>query len=430
MNRRSFPLLTLILLSLLSFSACAREESPAATMQAVFTEETTLPATVPVTAEATVLETEPPAPVMAEQITDGYTIRLEGSDVTDALSDNNYSTCVPIPEGKLLTIESSRPFASLSLEWDTLPGSYTLSWEGGSLDFGAEGFLHDYISLPGEVTSVSFHFSEAAPTVCNVGLFTAGDAPADVQDWLPPAEQADILVFPTHSDDDVLFFGAVMSYYAVDTGYTVQTAFMVDHVYEPVRNHERLNGLWELGLRHYPVLHTARDHYSLDLYGAMASFAGDDIRGWQVAQIRRFRPLVVVGHDLQGEYGHGAHKLNAYYLTQSVEMAADPEQYPDSAESYGVWEVPKLYLHLYTENPILFDVNTVLENDPLGRTPFEVAEDAFACHVSQQKTPFRVSQENSATLDCRRFGLYRSLVGADTGGDMMENIQSEDWRNK
>ena len=32
-----------------------------------------------------------------------------------------------------------------------------------------------------------------------------------------------------------------------------------------------------------------------------------------------------------------------------------------------------------------------------------------------------------ARYDCRRFGLVRSLVGADSGNDILEN--TEDWRD-
>ena len=39
--------------------------------------------------------------------------------------------------------------------------------------------------------------------------------------------------------------------------------------------------------------------------------------------LRRFKPLVAVGHDREGEYGHGAHQLNALSLEQAVVRAAD-----------------------------------------------------------------------------------------------------------
>ena len=99
---------------------------------------------------------------------------------------------------------------------------------------------------------------------------------------------------------------------------------------------------------------------------------------------------------------------------------------PESAEKYGLWDTPKLYLHLYEENILVFDVNTVLTNDPEGRTPFEVAQDAYKCHVSQQQYYFAVTQDPYSVLNCTHFGLYRTLVGYDSGSDMMENTARDE----
>ncbi len=56
-----------------------------------------------------------------------------------------------------------------------------------------------------------------------------------------------------------------------------------------------------------------------------------------------------------------------------------------------------------------------------GRTSFEIAEEAFRCHVSQQHTRYRV--EDFGAGDCSLFGLYRSLVGEDIEkNDFFENL--------
>ena len=406
MKKPLFPLF----LSLLLLAGCA--SAPPAAETAAPTESVVME-TVPETTVPVTEATQPPV-VMAAEISQPLFLQT-GKDVTASLTDGSYTTQ---SSADALQIESPEPFCALYLEWAQLPQSVSLQWDGGSLEAGTE-FLHQYLSFPGSVTSLTL---TADAGLCNVRLFTEGTPPEDVQLWQPPAETADILVVATHSDDDVLFFGAVMAYYATETDYRIQTAFMVNHYYEPVRDHERLNGLWTLGIRHYPVVGDARDYYVTDLYQAKAKYFSDDIPGWQVELLRRFRPSVVLGHDLNGEYGHGAHRLNALSLTQAVELAADGAQYPESAQAYGTWDTPKLYLHLYEENQLLFDVDTPLSGDALGRTPFQVAQAAYACHESQQTTDFRVSREDFPSLDCRRFGLYRSLVGQDTGWDLMEHI--------
>lgn len=394
------------------------------------TQPTETAATESTTAPTEVEETIPEPEPAAQRITDGVSVYLGAANQTGMLCDGSHYSKCSVTSQLTLRIESESPFSALYIEWDSIPGAYTLEWDGGSQDCGEYDFLHEYIRLPEAVNAVQFVFQDdSAKLICEVELYTAGSTPEGVQDWLPPCEQADILVFPTHSDDDVLFFGPLISYYAIERGLTVQTAFMVDHTWQKERSHERLNGLWEMGIRHYPILGSAPDTGSYDMYFGMSYYADSDIPGWQIEQIRRFQPLVVVGHDLKGEYGNAGHKVNSYYLIQSIEDAANPDIYPESAEKYGVWDTPKLYLHLYEENEWYFDVNTPMVNDPEGRTPFEVAEDAFLNHVSQRKGSLHVQQEDDARIwDCRPFGLYRSLVGEDTTADVMDNINPEDWR--
>ena len=46
-----------------------------------------------------------------------------------------------------------------------------------------------------------------------------------------------------------------------------------------------------------------------------------------------------------------------------------------------------------------------------GKTGYEMAGEAFRCHLSQQNGHHAMSKEGRR--DCRNFGLYRSLVGPD-----------------
>ena len=432
-------LLFLAVCMMIILAGCASappETTPPATTVPVTTEPpaptTTAPVetTVPVeTTEATTAPTEPEPEPVAERIAEGVRIFIGEGDYTGILSDRDHLTKKYFQAALAVTVESQTPFSSLYIEWEEIPGVYTISWEGGSMEAGTHDFLHEYVRLPEEVNKVTIQVHvEKQHTLCDLLVLTRGTAPEGVQDWLPPLEQADILVFPTHADDDVLFFGPLMVYYVMEEELDVQTAFMVEHNYYPHRRHERLNGLWAMGIRHYPILGSAPDTDSLDINFGLAYYSNSNIERWQVEQIRRFEPLVVVGHDLNGEYGNAGHKVNAYYLVRAVESAADPEKYPDLAEQYGLWETPKLYLHLYRENEMIFDVNVVLESDPQGRTPFEIAAQAMFCHQSQLKWGYRVQQGEYRMYDCRPFGLYRSLVGLDTTADIMENINPEDWR--
>ncbi|MBQ5671614.1 MAG: PIG-L family deacetylase, partial [Oscillospiraceae bacterium] len=117
---------------------------------------------------------------------------------------------------------------------------------------------------------------------------------------------------------------------------------------------------------------------------------------------------------------HAQHIINARALTDAVVAATDSSIFPESAQVYGTWDTPKLYLHLYETNPIVMDWNMPLESYG-GKTAMDVAREAFALHESQQGF-FYVYGEGD-DWDSRKFGLYRSTVGPDTvGGDVFENI--------
>lgn len=130
---------------------------------------------------------------------------------------------------------------------------------------------------------------------------------------------------------------------------------------------------------------------------------------------------VVVTYDFNGEYGHGFHILTANATAQALENAADNACRADSEifVTYGVWDTPKAYFHLYGENIVRLDLRVPLES-MRGQTALEVAKAACKKHVSQQMYSFHVSDDYEHR--CAEFGLYRTNVGNDTGNSMLENI--------
>jgi hypothetical protein len=111
--------------------------------------------------------------------------------------------------------------------------------------------------------------------------------------------------------------------------------------------------------------------------------------------------------------------LNAHALLAAAGLAADSEYHPGSAERYGVWDTPKLYLHLYRGNAITMDWSRPLSRFG-GATAYEMAVAGFDSHRSQHRWAFRVPRTGPRG---HLFGLARSLVGEDIiGWDMFENI--------
>lgn len=273
-------------------------------------------------------------------------------------------------------------------------------------------------------------------------FFSSGEVPAAVQKWQQPHNgSADIVLFSTHGDDEHLYFAGLLPYYGAERKLNVQVVYMTNHgnLDGSIRQHEMLNGLWAVGIRAYPVFGEFPDFKIMDRdgtyeeYGNMG-FSRDTLLHFVVENVRRFKPLVAVGHDLAGEYGHGMHMVYSDLLTQAVEISADPQAFPELAERYGVWDVPKTYLHLYPENEIVMDWDQPLASFD-GMTAFEVTQAyGFPCHISQQYALYTDWLYNNGNITLATqigewspclFGLYRSTVGEDVQkNDFMENLTS------
>lgn len=346
-----------------------------------------------------------------------------------------------------ITLENPEGMASLYLLFDMEYGEYTVTDNstGAQLTAGTYGFLHEFLDLKqafgAAPTSVTLCFQGNTLRISELYVFSAGTVPSFVQRWQPPLEGgADILMLPTHGDDDQLFFAGLVPYYAGELDCRVQVVYMTDHrCYTTLRTHEMLNGLWAVGADVYPVFGSYVDFRVDSLQGSYQTYANlghtkEDMVGFVVEQIRRFKPLVVVGHDVNGEYGHGMHRVYADMLVSAVEVSADPEAYPELAEKYGVWDVPKTYLHLWEENPIEINYDIPLERFD-GLTAFQVTQKyGFPCHVTQQQYWSFVIWINGnngeitkateiETYNPCKFGLYRSTVGNDVlKNDFLENV--------
>ena len=133
---------------------------------------------------------------------------------------------------------------------------------------------------------------------------------------------------------------------------------------------------------------------------------------------------MVATHDFKGEYGHGGHEAIADSVTKSVGYAADGQKYPASGEAYGVWQVKKLYIHLWKENQLRLDWHRPLEAFG-GRDGLTVATEALAMHRSQTARGWEM--EDGGACDNRLFGLYMTQVGPDEAGDdLFEHIGPEE----
>ncbi|MBR1709081.1 MAG: phosphodiester glycosidase family protein [Clostridia bacterium] len=291
-------------------------------------------------------------------------------------------------------------------------------WE--TLLSGQYDYAHVLLDLGSEThfRLVETSGKKAQFKINEVYVFGDGILPDWVQQWEPSLEKADILLLAAHPDDELLFFGGTIPDYGVERGTKVAVAYM--SYSNTTRKSELLNGLWSMGIRNYPYIGTFHDSYSSTLEDAYSRWNKQKVDAYVTELIRKVKPAVLLSHDVNGEYGHGAHKLCADAAVRCAENAGNPDFYSDSAEQYGVWTVQKVYLHLAKEGTIFMNWRVPLSSQE-GRTGLEAAALAYTYHVTQQTTRFEVTDEGKNS--CAEFGLVYSLVGPDeVGDDFLEHI--------
>jgi LmbE family N-acetylglucosaminyl deacetylase len=275
-------------------------------------------------------------------------------------------------------------------------------------------------------------FVATATAVCS-----AGYGP-----WEPAYQKSSILVISAHTDDEGIFFGGTIPYCAKVRGMQVGLVDMVtDYVHfmpQDVRGRaeEMRNAAWHSGIHMAPVFAEFNDN--ANVYGGVLSLDaswdawdgnltdgvadlnangvpdGREKGAFYIAkQIRLFRPEVICTHDLNGEYGHGAHRSTAIATTDAFDIAADPNV---DIDGLPAWSAKKLYLHLYEQRK-LFHTGWETPRDELdGKTCRQIADESLDYYQSQLRpdvSSFYRTGENYDGYDSERWGLYASRVGWD-----------------
>ncbi|MBO2516974.1 MAG: hypothetical protein CW338_06840 [Clostridiales bacterium] len=318
--------------------------------------------------------------------------------------------------------------------WDTLrPWRLQVLRDGEWVLFGEYDarYAHEYVELDGVdgVKIMNGKGTSHALQLNEIYVFTEGAIPDWVQRWNDPPEKADIMFLVAHPDDEILFFGGAIPSYAAEYGKNVVVAYMTCNTSQ--RRTELLNVMWACGLRGYPVIGDFWDKYSTKLDTEYKAWGKQETWSYITALFRRFKPEVVVTHDVKGEYGHGGHLVCADACVKCADYAADEKKYTGSL-SWGTWQVKKVYLHLGRENTIEMDWDQPLSAFD-GMTGFEKAKEVYKLYISQQgaaqKNPdtgkyekFAVEPRDSK-YSCYRFSLVYTKVGPDVNGnDFLENV--------
>ncbi len=379
----------------------------------------------------------------AQDITSSSSVRTEGFYNPSVVLDGDYRDYTNAYNGAVIYAENKNGIGYIYLIFETPAKEFTVTdtEKGEVRTFGNCGMIHELLDLkeafgylPAAIRiDLDFHIA-----VSEIFLFSAGALPDWVQRWEKPLTESDMLLLISHSDDDQLFFAGLLPLYAGERGLKVQVAYFTNHDDVPNRRHELLDGLWHTGVRNYPIIAEFPDLYSESLEGALeayknyAGYTADDFNEFVYDLIQQTRPLVVVTHDLNGEYGHGTHILCANATVDAMHKCTAPDRYGDID---GKWHIAKLYLHLYEENRLTLDIDKPLSAFN-GKTAFKVSQEAFGYHISQHWTWFYgwIYGKNGAEITLsteitthspREYGLYSSAVGIDTEhNDMFENLET------
>ena len=349
-------------------------------------------------------------------------------------------------ENAFLTLEHESGIGSLYFLFDQINDPYTITDNdsGVTVTAGENLFYHEFVDLEAlfgtAPTSITIRFDRSPVTVFELYVYSSGEVPETVQKWEKPYEDgADLVLFSAHGDDEHLFFAGILPYYAGERGYKVQVVYFTDHREDDYKRvHEMLNGLWTVGVTAYPVFGDHPDFFLRhNLEGTYLSFeyrgyTREELLSFVVENVRRFKPVVAVCHDINGEYGHSMHIAYTDLLIKALDISNDPSQFPESADTYGVWDVPKTYLHMYEENQIVMNWDQPLDYFD-GQTAYQVSvNQGFQCHKSQILDFVWYYSAYSKAIDIPiynpcYYGLYRSTVGPDVEkNDFFENVLTHD----
>lgn len=324
---------------------------------------------------------------------------------------------VTVPEGEVacgIYIVWKENSAIVSLEaFDAASGAFVPT---ATLNRG--DYVHEFTPLD-HLSQFRLVSTDAAGTIPAIEMMVIGEGdtlPSYIQNWQPPCTDADLLLLSAHPDDEYIFFGGAIPWYAVEKEMHVAVAFMTTK--DETRLHELLNALWTAGVREYPYLLRFYDKLSEKTRVIYKYWDEEKALDAVASLIDTAKPNVVLTHDFKGEYGHGAHMACADLCLRVIR----------DGERQTQWPVKKLYLHLWEENPILMEWDVPMKN---GTTALAQAQAAFQCHKSQlgydvklrSGKVFKFEVKNHGMFDNALFGLAYTTVGVDSvGNDFFENV--------
>ncbi|MBR3178642.1 MAG: PIG-L family deacetylase [Clostridia bacterium] len=359
----------------------------------------------------------------AKNLTDKCTIDYGGVKTAKTrVTDNKVKTYQIFQAGAQIKLswKDNVPAHYLCMQWYEFPESIALRLYDAGGEELFSGMLEKrpetVIVLPENARSAVIEAVDREMKLSKLAVYGEGELPDPFHEWKDTPGKLDYLVIATHPDDDVLFLGSAVSIYGAERGYKGSIVYVTSGTRQRVSEAE--NGAWALGLRYDPIFLWFPDIEPSASTKKKSEFVYEDLLLSFVRLYRQYKPPVVFAQDVNGEYGHWQHKLTSKASVEAFALAADPEYDPESLEQFGVWQVQKVYLHLYKENVLKLDANSPLEFFG-GTDAWNVARIAYKKHESQQKYGFAV-ERNKGSYPFNLFGMIKGTVEA--GSDAFDNI--------
>ncbi len=275
----------------------------------------------------------------------------------------------------------------------------------------------------------------------------------------PSPEKSWLMLVHTHPDDEGIFMGGALPYYAQTLRFPtilvdMTTGWLNDDGSQTgdsqTREAELREAAFRYGLDNEPVFALFQQtNWNLTIDQSWDRWAdyitdGDDVdEGKRKASrylaelIRLHRPEVIATHDFGGEYGHPDHKATAFAVAAAWDLAAGRDAVIDdgvtpptaisSADLSGeIWEAKKVYIHGYGESQLFHDhwetISIDSDNDGApDQTPRQAADYALDAHVSQGRPnvvtvydPLANGGNSWDNYPSEWWGLYASTVGPDS----------------
>lgn len=347
------------------------------------------------------------------------------SNVTDS-SDNTYWSSGTMT----ITFPKNKTADGIFIKWHKAStNDYTIKTYDANGDILDEydnncfNMLHKYYEVDENAVKAVIKLKkvEGNNGICCLRVYEKDRVGVSVERWNAPVkDECDLMVVTAHRDDELLFFGGTIPYYNSVRDKNVYTVYMSGR--DRLRIREALAGQWSMGVESYPIFMDFSGGYHNGISGTLNDWGGENyVLERLVEKIRMYKPDVIVTHDTNGEYGHPTHKTTSYIVKRAIEASKDKNKFPDSYKKYGVWEVKKLYIHLYNKNKITMDWKQASSKLD-GKTPYQLATIAYDKHISQHGA-WSMSCDKVKKYPNTNFGLAYSTVGNDKNkNDFFENI--------